>query len=139
MNSRLRLECLAAVSKVFREFDEPLADELLSSLVFALPQELVSRSVNGAAPAYRLAQNDADQSQPKPGNPPDKPGPKPGNPPDKPGPKPPENPPEQPNPPEPPGPPNPPKKLPPDEPTNAPLQAPGVPPESPSLSSGYIS
>ena len=38
MNNRLRLECLAAVSKVFREFGEPIAYELLSSMVFALPQ-----------------------------------------------------------------------------------------------------
>ena len=42
MNNRLRLECLAAVSKVFREFNEPIDDQLLSSIVFALPQELIS-------------------------------------------------------------------------------------------------
>lgn len=42
MNNRLRLECLAAMSKVFREFGEPIKDELLSSVVFALPKELIS-------------------------------------------------------------------------------------------------
>ncbi len=49
MNNRLRLECLAAVSKVFREFGEPLKDELLSSIVFALPQELISSNGHGFA------------------------------------------------------------------------------------------
>ena len=47
MNNRLRLECLAAVSKVFREFEEPINDELLSSVIFALPQELISSNGNG--------------------------------------------------------------------------------------------
>ena len=42
MNNRLRLESLAAVSKVFREFGEPISDDLLSSLVFALPNELIA-------------------------------------------------------------------------------------------------
>ena len=42
MNNRLRLEALAELSKLFREFGEPISDDLLSSLVFALPQELVS-------------------------------------------------------------------------------------------------
>jgi hypothetical protein len=49
MNNRLRLECLAAVSKVFREFEEPLRDELLSAIVFALPQELMSSNGVGFA------------------------------------------------------------------------------------------
>jgi hypothetical protein len=40
INNRLRLECLAAVSRVFREHGESLSDELLSSLVFAVPDEL---------------------------------------------------------------------------------------------------
>ena len=42
MNNRLRLESLAAVSKVFREFGEPISDDLLSSLVFAVPNELIA-------------------------------------------------------------------------------------------------
>jgi hypothetical protein len=40
MNNRLRLECLAAVSRIFREHGESVSDELLSSLVFAVPDEL---------------------------------------------------------------------------------------------------
>ena len=62
MNNRLRLECLAAVSKVFREFGEPLKDELLSSIVFALPQELISS--NG----HDFARGELEAAQP--GNPP---------------------------------------------------------------------
>jgi len=41
MNSRLRLESLAALSRVFREFDEPLREELLGAMVFAVPEELL--------------------------------------------------------------------------------------------------
>lgn len=41
MNSRLRLEALAALSKVFREYDEPVEDDLLAALVFAVPEELL--------------------------------------------------------------------------------------------------
>ena len=40
MNNRLRLESLAALSKVFREYGEPVSDDLLASLIFALPTEL---------------------------------------------------------------------------------------------------
>ncbi len=40
INNRLRLECLAALSRVFRELGENLSDELLSSIVFAIPEEL---------------------------------------------------------------------------------------------------
>jgi len=65
MNNRLRLECLAAVSKVFREFGEPLKDELLSSIVFALPQELISSNGHG------FARGELEAAQP--GNPPGKP------------------------------------------------------------------
>src|SRR6185503_7080543 len=96
MNNRLRLECLAAVSKVFREFGEPIADELLSSLGFALPQELVSSNGHGKAPDWQLAEESSDQVK-RPGNPPEKPGPQPGNPPEKPKPQP-GNPPEKPRP-----------------------------------------
>jgi hypothetical protein len=65
MNNRLRLECLAAVSKVFREFGEPLKDELLSSIVFALPQELISSNGHG------FARVELEAAQP--GNPPGRP------------------------------------------------------------------
>jgi hypothetical protein len=65
MNNRLRLECLAAVSKVFREFGEPMKDELLSSIVFALPQELISSNGHG------FARVELEAAQP--GNPPGKP------------------------------------------------------------------
>src|SRR6476661_7982511 len=40
MNNRLRLESLAALSKVFREYGEPISDQLLASVVLALPDEL---------------------------------------------------------------------------------------------------
>jgi hypothetical protein len=158
MNRRLRLECLAAVSKVFREQGEPISDELLSTIVFALPQELVSG--NGrTAPALQLA-DDKEQSRVKqpenppekpkpdqqPGNPPYGPRPRPGNPPEmpKPGnpperPKP-ENPPEQPKPVMPPEQPASPTKepyqpsAPPEDPDAQPLQAPGLPPQPPEQS-----
>jgi hypothetical protein len=44
MNNRLRLESLAMLSRVFREHQEPIADELLSSLVFAVPDELIGEA-----------------------------------------------------------------------------------------------
>ena len=149
MNRRLRLECLAAVSKVFREQGEPISDELLSTIVFALPQELVSG--NGrTAPALQFA-DDNDQAQVKqPENPPEKPKPdqQPGNPPYEPRPRP-ENPPEMPkpeNPPEQPKPVMPPQQpadpinepyqpsVPPESPDAQPLQAPGLPPQPPDQS-----
>lgn len=40
MNQRLRLESLAALSKVFREYGEPIRDELLANIVPAIPEEL---------------------------------------------------------------------------------------------------
>lgn len=44
MNNRLRLESLAMLSKLFREHQEPIGDELLSSIVFAVPEELVGEA-----------------------------------------------------------------------------------------------
>ena len=44
MNNRLRLETLAALSRVFREYGEPIHDELLASLVFAVPHELLGEA-----------------------------------------------------------------------------------------------
>jgi hypothetical protein len=40
VNNRLRLESLAAISRVFREFQEPITDDLLSRLTLAVPGEL---------------------------------------------------------------------------------------------------
>jgi|GEM_PF-3712003 len=39
-DSRLRLEVLAALSRTFRENSERVSDDLLRSLVFAIPEEL---------------------------------------------------------------------------------------------------
>ena len=93
MNNRLRLECLAAVSKVFREFGEPIADDVLAGIVFALPKELVSNNGNGNGHSQQAADLSVDSqtwqagappdAPPKPGAPPDVP-PKPGAPPDAP-------------------------------------------------------
>lgn len=44
MNSRLRLESLAAMSKVFRDFEVSVSDELLASVILAVPDELVGYS-----------------------------------------------------------------------------------------------
>lgn len=123
MNNRLRLECLAAVSKVFREFGEPIKDELLSSIVFALPQELISSNGHGFA--------QVELSAAQPGNPPQSPDKpeyeKPGLPPQEPG-----LPPQEPVP-----------GLPPQQPAlppQEPLQAPALPPQQPDqIAVGYIS
>jgi hypothetical protein len=73
MNNRLRLECLAAVSKVFREFEEPINDELLSSVIFALPQELINGNGHSKAQSKVAAgMNAADIYQEK-GIPPQEP------------------------------------------------------------------
>jgi hypothetical protein len=40
MNNRLRLELLAAISRLFREHEEPMPDDLLASIVLAVPEEL---------------------------------------------------------------------------------------------------
>ena len=86
MNNRLRLECLAAVSRVFREFGEPITDELLAGIVFALPQELVSSNghtyekVEQVAAAQPESPYGLPPEGPKPGLPPE--GPKPGLPPE---------------------------------------------------------
>lgn len=44
MNNRLRLESLAMLSRVFRENQEPIPDELLSTIVFAVPEELMGEA-----------------------------------------------------------------------------------------------
>ena len=118
MNNRLRLESLAAVSKVFRECGEPITDELLAGIVFALPQELVSNNGHSYARVEQVAGSLPDSPQkPGVGNPPDNPPESPqtpGNPPDSP--QKPGNPPDSPQRP----------GNPPDSP-----QRPGNPPDSP--------
>lgn len=124
MNNRLRLECLAAVSKVFREFGEPLKDELLSAMVFALPQELISGNGHAFAQAEVSGANPRVNSQRLAGLPPQEPG----LPPEKPG-----------LPPEEPGlPPQAPSR--PSLPPESPVKAPALPPEKPlaSSSEGYL-
>src|ERR1051326_7742708 len=95
MNNRLRLECLAAVSKVFRDFEEPIADDLLASIVFALPQELLTANGNGKihASGYQETPKPPEGPQPKPPEGPQKP---PEGPPQKPPERPPQKPPESP-------------------------------------------
>src|ERR1700737_3309867 len=81
MNNRLRLECLAALSRIFREHGENLKDELLSSLVFAVPGELP-----GERPNYADLAIEAKKPGPPPGTQPPGPGhPPPGTPPPGPG------------------------------------------------------
>jgi hypothetical protein len=122
MNNRLRLECLAAVSKVFREFGEPLKDELLSAMVFALPEELISGNGHAFAQVKLSGANPPVNSQRLAALPPQEPGlppQKPGLPPQKPA-----LPPQEPGlPPQQPG-------LPPQEPSR-----PSLPPESPTVPS----
>src|SRR5258708_31630071 len=65
MTILLRLRCLGAVSKLFAEFGEARKDELLSSIVFALAQELISSNGHG------FARVELEAAQP--GNPPGKP------------------------------------------------------------------
>jgi hypothetical protein len=74
MNNRLRLESLAALSKVFREYGEPVSDDLLASLIFALPTELHGngnghRNGNGHESSEPAATLDASPGVPPPGKP----------------------------------------------------------------------
>src|ERR1043166_5707751 len=83
MNNRLRLECLAAISKVFRDFREPLSDELLSSIIFAFPEELVANNGHSSAAIVAKAGTPPQGLDDKRGVPPEKPE-EPGTPPEKP-------------------------------------------------------
>ena len=111
MNNRLRLESLAAVSKVFREFGEPISDDLLSSLIFAVPNELIASNglgyVVGTGNIHAGYGNPSGPPQPGPDKPPEPPKPGPDKPPEPPKPGP-DKPPEPPKP-GPGGPPQPPK------------------------------
>ena len=114
MNNRLRLECLAAISKVFREFDEPISDELLSTFVFALPQELVDGHTGRFATVEQPSALAFEHG--KPGLPPNKPE-KPDK--DKPGEK--------------------PAPLPPESPAPLPPESPaGLPPQQPAEFASYL-
>ena len=70
MNNRLRLECLAALSKIFREHGENLKDELLSSLVFAIPGELPGERPNYPDLASEGKKPGVPPGAPPPGAPP---------------------------------------------------------------------
>jgi hypothetical protein len=84
MNNRLRLESLAALSRVFREYQEYIDDELLASLVLAVPEELIGETeggrVRGPHAVMAVGSDHAEPTLGKPGNPPGPLG-KPGNPP----------------------------------------------------------
>ena len=109
MNSRLRLESLAALSRLFREHDEDLNDELLATMVFALPAELPGErpdlqvlTPEAKKPGTQPPQPGSPGTQPHPPQPPS-PQPHPPQPPS-PQPHPPQPPPPQPPPPQPPPP-----------------------------------
>jgi hypothetical protein len=55
MNARLRLEVVAALSRVFREYRDPVTDDLLSTLVLAVPEELVGEAQIDQGVRSRLA------------------------------------------------------------------------------------
>jgi len=53
MNNRLKLESQALLSRLFREHEVPVRDELLSYLVFAVPDELLAEA-EAAAPSETI-------------------------------------------------------------------------------------
>lgn len=67
MNSRLKLECQALLSKLFREHDVPVNDELLASLVVAVPHELRTEAY---AEQSKKEREDDDDRNPPPRPPP---------------------------------------------------------------------
>ena len=54
MDSRLKLESQALLSRVFRDHDVPVRDELLSSLVFAVPNELMAEAYEASASNVKI-------------------------------------------------------------------------------------
>ena len=79
MNNRLRLESMAALSRVFREYQEPLDDELLAALVLAVPEELLGEmegnEVRGPQAVAMGRPRDPDRGRPhEPGKPRHEPG-----------------------------------------------------------------
>lgn len=76
MNNRLRLESLAALSKVFRSFGVAVSDELLSSIILAVPDEVMGYN-NGSTGRGRgeqalaaMSTTDAPTPPPPPPTPP---------------------------------------------------------------------
>jgi len=71
VNGRLRLETLAALSRVFREHGEPIHDELLGSLVFAVPHELLGEAPpdNGNSEVRAHGKPTTPGHEPMPGRP----------------------------------------------------------------------
>ena len=98
VNPRLRLEFMASVSKLLRDHHVEAGEELLRSVVLAIPEELM----NGNGSHQLLAQRAYKSKSQKPFKPPQPKPPKPPQPkpPKPPGPKPPKPP--QPKPPKPP-------------------------------------
>jgi len=66
MNNRLRLEVLAALSKVFREFGEPVSDELLASVVLAIPDELAGHNGGYGVSGQRSSDTGGEKGPPSP-------------------------------------------------------------------------
>lgn len=64
MDNRLRLEVLAALSRTFRENREQVSNDLLRSLVFAVPEELPGE---GEASKMVLAARNGSRIPPQPG------------------------------------------------------------------------
>lgn len=71
MNSRLRLESLAALSKVFRDFGVSVSDELLASVIFAVPDELLgySNGSNGQSLSEQVLATKSREAAPPPPTP----------------------------------------------------------------------
>jgi hypothetical protein len=90
MNNRLRLESLAALSRVFRENNEPVRDELLAALVLAVPDELLgeAESRQPGGEEYRAEVGTPSKPAPPPLGTPSKPAPPPLGTPSKPAPPP---------------------------------------------------
>ena len=51
MNSRFKLEILAALSKTFREFEVAVSDDLFKHLTLAVPDEIAGLSIHTRGPA----------------------------------------------------------------------------------------
>src|SRR5262245_60168473 len=77
VNSRLRLELLAALSKTFREHGVIVSDNLLSSIVFAISDELPGESSIPAVVAAVRKQRPQRDQPPQPPQPPPTPPPPP--------------------------------------------------------------
>ena len=70
MNNRLRLETLAALSKVFREFGVQITDDLLRSITFAVQEELPGHASFAQPTALAVADEPPSPKPPPPTEPP---------------------------------------------------------------------